>query len=96
MICVGFYTSWRPVSLVLTERRLLFCQPPHRAIFQVSLGDVNDVAIVKGRFILGLRRKLLRILLKFGGRYVAVNNPEVWMEAIMEAKRCDEADRYSI
>jgi len=87
-VSMGLYNSWKPISLVLTDRRLLFCQPPSRAIFGASLHGVAGVVLVRRRFILGLRRKQLCISFRTGRRYVAVNKPEEWLDAIMEAKSC--------
>lgn len=86
-ICVGLhYSSWRPVNLILTNKRLLFCQPSFRIISEVMLDKVTDIAVVQTRFILGLKRKSLHIQMDEKHRYVAVNNPYGWKDAIIKAK----------
>lgn len=84
---VGLYgSSWKPVNLALTNRRILICQPSFRAIWQTQLDKVNEVTIVKTRFILGLKRNSLYIETNGTKQCVAVNNPEEWKTEIMRAK----------
>jgi len=93
-------TTWRPGFSYLTNKRLIFSQPSGRVTFEVTLERVMDVKLVKGRFILGLKRRLLQILYRssMGGKvfqaFLAVNNPERWRRAIEEAKEQNERERY--
>ena len=86
-ISIGLYSnSWKPVNLVLTNKRLLFCQPSVRVIVGVELDRVKDMLIVKRRIIFGLKRKTICIVMKNRYQYVAVNNPERWKDDIMLTK----------
>ena len=78
--------SWKPINLILTNRRLLFCQPLPRVIFGVALEKIKDIWIVKRRIIFGLRRKTICIVMEKGHRYIAINNPETWRDDIILAK----------
>jgi hypothetical protein len=61
-------------------------------VFQTALEKVMDVSLVKGRFILGLKRKLLHILYKGATMekmfqvFFAINKPEQWEKATREAE----------
>ena len=85
-------TTWKPGLLYLTNKRLIFSQPGGRVVFQTVLEKIMEVTLVKGRFILGLKRKLLHILFKGATMekmfqaFFAINKPEQWEKAIMEAK----------
>ncbi len=86
-ISIGLYSnSWKPVNLVLTNKRLLFCQPSIRVIFECVLDKVKNMEIVKRRIILGLKRKTIHIVMEKRHQYVAVNNPERWRDDIMLTK----------
>ncbi|MCP8309437.1 MAG: hypothetical protein H3Z54_12230 [archaeon] len=86
-ISIGLYSnSWRPVNLILTSKRLLFCQPSFKVIVEVALDRVKDIWIVKRKFILGLKRKMICIVMEKGYQYFAVNNPERWRDDIMLAR----------
>ncbi|MCP8322391.1 MAG: hypothetical protein H3Z52_15855 [archaeon] len=86
-ISIGLYSnSWKPVNLILTNKRLLFCQPSFRVIFEGMLHKLKNMEIVKRRIILGLKRKTIHIIMEKGHQYVAVNNPEKWRDDIMLAK----------
>ena len=58
-----------------------------------------DVKLIKGRFILGLKRRLLQTLYRSPVRgkvlqiFLAVNDPERWKGAIEEAKEHRERER---
>jgi len=92
-------TTWRPGFSCLTNKRLIFSQPSGRVIFEVTLGRLIDVELIKGRFILGLKRRLLQALFRSPMRgkvfqaFLAVNNPERWKRAIEEAKEQNERER---
>jgi len=94
-------TTWRPGFSYLTNKRLIFSQPSGRVIFEATLERVMDVKLIKGRFILGLKRRLLQTLCRspVGGRvfqvFLAVNNLERWKRAIEEAKERVERERYA-
>ena len=78
--------SWKPINLILTNRRLLFCQPLPRVIFGVALDKIKDMLIVKRRIIFGLKRKTICIVIGNRHRYVAIDNPEIWRDDIILAK----------
>jgi len=92
-------TTWRPGFSYLTNKRLIFSQPSGRVIFEVTLERVTDVKLIKGRFILGLKRRLLQTLYRSPMRgkmvqaFLAVNNPERWKRAIEETKGQNERER---
>jgi HSP20 family molecular chaperone IbpA len=91
--------TWKPGLLYLTNKRLVFCQPSGRMVFQTVLEKIMGATLVKGRFILGLKRELLHILYegvmteKMFQAFFAINRPEQWKEAIMEAKTIVNEER---
>lgn len=86
-ISIGLYsTSWKPVNLILTNKRLIFCQPSFKVIIEVALDKIKDIGIVERRFILGAKRKTICTIMENGYQYVAVNDPERWRDDIMLAK----------
>jgi len=95
-------TTWKPCFSYLTNKRLIFSQPSGRVIFEVTLERVMDVKLIKGRFILGLKRRLLQALYRSPLRgkvfqaFLAVNNPERWKRAIEEAKEQNDRERYAM
>jgi O-acetylhomoserine/O-acetylserine sulfhydrylase-like pyridoxal-dependent enzyme len=62
-------------------------------VFQIILKKIVEVRIVKGKFILGLKRKLLSILYKGATIektfqvFFAINKPEQWEKAIFKEKK---------
>ena len=84
--------TWKPGLLYLTNKRLIFSQPGGRIVFQTLLEKIREVMLVKGRFILGPKRKLLHVLYegaikeKMFQAFFAINKPEQCEKAIMEAK----------
>lgn len=78
---------WKLGNLCFTNKRLIFLQA-NKPISRITLGDVIDVGIRKGRFILGRKKQLLFIL---GNKerqilnWFAVNNPEEWKNKIRNA-----------
>ncbi|MCP8307715.1 MAG: hypothetical protein H3Z53_01440 [archaeon] len=45
-ISIGLHpNSWKPINLILTNKRLLFCQPSIRVIVEISLDKVRDIWI---------------------------------------------------
>jgi len=84
--------SWKPGFLCLTNERLFFSPPNGRIVFQVYLENLIEIKPVIGKFILGLRRRLLNIVYRSRKKerllqaYFAVNNLEQWEKTIKEAK----------
>jgi len=80
---------WKPGSLWLTNRRFLFFQPYPDVIFQAALSDVVDVGVGMGRYVLGIRKRML-YLLKQSERdtisaWFAVDNPAQWEDELRKA-----------
>jgi len=94
-------TTWRPGFSYLTNKRLIYSQPSGRVIFEIPLERVMDVKLMKGRFILGLKRKILQTLYRSPMRgkvfqaFLAVNNPERWKRAIEEAREHVEREKHA-
>jgi len=92
-------TAWKPGFLFLTNKRLIFSQPSGRVVFEITLERVTEAGLVKGRFILGLKRKLLHILYRSTTRekvlqaFLAVNKPEQWEKAVMEEKAIADEEK---
>ena len=80
---------WKPGRLRLTNRRLLFFQPYPDVTFQAALGDVLDVGVGMGRYVLGIRKKMLYLLKQSEGRttsaWFAVDNPAQWEDEVRKA-----------
>lgn len=51
--------TWKAGYLQLTNEKLSFSQPYKGGIFQSSLEDVIDVGIEVGKFVLGVKKRLL-------------------------------------
>jgi len=77
-------SSWRLGNLYLTNKRLLFVQV-RKILFEVLLGQIKTINIVKRRWILGKKVKQLNIV-SAGRRvpYIAIKDPEEWKKAIEE------------
>jgi len=83
--------TWKPGFLCLTDKRLVFSQP-NKTILGINFNEIIDVTLMKGRFILGLRKIHLCILHKrptgekIFRAFFAVNDPNKWKEAIANAR----------
>jgi hypothetical protein len=84
-VCVNTYHGvWRPVSLILTDERLI-CQQGNKVVLSVPLYAFLAVEVVKTRVMLGLKRKSLLIHTGKAKRLICMNNPEEWMNIILQS-----------
>ena len=81
VLCVSIYGAWRPIKLVLTERRLV-CQQGSNIVWSVPLYEALRVNVVEARVVLGLKRKALLIEVGKAKGLVYVKNPEEWRNLI--------------
>lgn len=86
-VCVNAYGGiWRPVSLILTDQRLV-SQQGHKVMFSVPLYAILGVEVVKARVMLGLKRKALLVDAGKAKRLICMNNPEGWRDLILQSRR---------
>lgn len=80
---------WKSGSLWLTNKRFLFFQPYPNVIFQAALEDIVDVGVEMGRYVLGVKKKLLNLMKRSEmdtiSVWFVVDNPGHWDDEVRKA-----------
>lgn len=90
-----FRASWQLSHLWLTNRRQVFTHVT-KQVFEISLDQISELSVIKRMWMLGVRVK--QLCLNYGSGqepvYIALAEPEKWVEMIKESMALLLAERW--